>query len=193
MGSPVPTQLAVIESGLKIFLNVIFNEAGQPDGGDTDALFSLLYDELHRMARRELARKVAPANLSVTTLLHEAYIDMSGRAGPAFPDQARFMGYAARVMRGLIIDHARKGTAMKRGGEFEITSLVTEGVETPADAKELSAISDALDQLAKVEPELAERACRGGIARASQPGAIRSRPGALPGAGSRRGLSQRQR
>jgi RNA polymerase sigma factor (TIGR02999 family) len=66
------------------------------------------------------------------------------------------MGYAARVMRGLIIDHARKGTARKRGGEFEITSLVTDAVESLADVKELSAISDALDQLAKVEPELAE-------------------------------------
>jgi RNA polymerase sigma factor (TIGR02999 family) len=122
----------------------------------TNALFSTLYFELHRMARRELARRGGPGSLSVTTLLHEAYIDMSARSGSAFPDQARFMGYAARVMRGLIIDHARNRNAMKRGGEFEITSLDIDVAENSMDARGLSVISDALDQLAEIEPELAE-------------------------------------
>jgi DNA-directed RNA polymerase specialized sigma24 family protein len=49
-------------------------------------------------------------SLGATTLLHEAYLDMAARGGPSFPDRARFMGYAARVMRGLIIDHARERT-----------------------------------------------------------------------------------
>ena len=121
-----------------------------------DALFSSLYSELHRLARRELARQGARGSLSVTTLLHEAYLDMSGREGTSFPDQARFMGYASRVMRGLIIDHARSRSAIKRGSEFEITSLEIDVAENPVDDRELSLISDALDQLAKVEPELAE-------------------------------------
>lgn len=108
------------------------------------------------MAKRELARQWGPARLSVTTLLHEAYLDMSARDGASFPDEARFMGYAARVMRGLVIDHARSRTATKRGGEFEITSLEIDVAEEVADAKELSSISDALDELAEVEPELAE-------------------------------------
>jgi RNA polymerase sigma factor (TIGR02999 family) len=59
-------------------------------------------------------------------------------------------------MRGLIIDHARSRNAIKRGGEFEITSLKTDVDQNSVDAKELSSISDALDQLAKVEPKLAE-------------------------------------
>jgi RNA polymerase sigma factor (TIGR02999 family) len=121
-----------------------------------DALFSTLYSELHQLARRELARRNFPSSYGVTTLLHEAYLDMSQRAGCSFPDHARFMGYAARVMRGLIIDRARRYDALKRGGEFEITSLESDGAERAADPKELSSISDALDQLAKVEPELAE-------------------------------------
>jgi RNA polymerase sigma factor (TIGR02999 family) len=132
---------------------------GAAESGDSvaaDALFSTLYSELHRLAKRELGRWGAPASLSVTTLLHEAYLDISSREGQSFPDQARFMGYAARVMRGLVIDHARSRNAIKRGGEFEITSLKTDFVENPVDVKELSSISDALDQLAKVEPELAE-------------------------------------
>jgi len=122
----------------------------------TDVLFSTLYSELHRLARRQLARRLAPSTLSVTTLLHEAYLDMSAREGAIFPDEARFMGYAARVMRGLIIDHARSRSASKRGGEFEITSLEGDVFENPADPSELSSISDALDQLAEIEPELAQ-------------------------------------
>jgi RNA polymerase sigma factor (TIGR02999 family) len=128
---------------------------GDAGNSSTDALFSSLYSELHRMARRELRRQWAPASLSVTTLVHEAYLDISGREQPAFPDRARFMGYAARVMRGLVIDRARSGNAIKRGGEFEITPLEADVAANPVDVKELGAISDALDQLAKVEPELA--------------------------------------
>ncbi len=137
-------------------ISSLITAAESGDSAAMDTFFSTLYSELHRMAKREMARRGAPPSLSVTTLLHEAYLDMAGRNGASFPDQARFMGYAARVMRGLIIDHARSRHAIKRGGEFEITSLDTEGVQNPADAKELSSISDALDELAKVEPELAE-------------------------------------
>ena len=129
---------------------------GQFHNTTADALFSSLYCELHRLARRQLARGLAPATLSVTTLLHEAYIDMSARERASFPDQARFMGYASRVMRGLIIDHARSRSAFKRGGEFEITSLEMDVAENPVDARELSAISDALDELAEIEPDLSQ-------------------------------------
>ena len=66
------------------------------------------------------------------------------------------MGYAARVMRGVIIDHARERRAIKRGGLFEITSLGTDVAENAVDHQELSAISGALDELARVDPSLAE-------------------------------------
>ena len=61
-------------------------------------------------------------SLRVTTLLHEAYLDLAARNGPSFPDRARFMRYASRVMRGLIIDHARSRQAQKRGGYFGAAS-----------------------------------------------------------------------
>lgn len=93
--------------------------------------------------------------LSATTLLHKAYIEMAGREGTSFPDRNRFMGYAARVMRGLIIDHARNRQAQKRGGQFEITSLKTE-MENGLDDHKLDQISQVLDELAKTEPALAE-------------------------------------
>lgn len=122
----------------------------------TEALFSALYSELHRLARRELARSGAQVTLSATTLLHEAYIDISGREGASFPDRARFMGYAARVMRGLIIDYARNRQAVKRGGRFQITSLGTEVGQAVADGNELARIGEALDELTAVDPELAQ-------------------------------------
>jgi RNA polymerase sigma factor (TIGR02999 family) len=126
------------------------------DRSAADALFVALYSELHRLARRELARQGVPLGLSATTLLHQAYLEMAEREGPAFPDRARFMGYAARVMRGLIIDHARNRQAQKRGGLFEITSLTTDVRENPVDYRELERIGEALDQLGKTEPSLAE-------------------------------------
>jgi len=141
---------------LKSNLSSLIAAADTGDASATQALFSALYSELHRMARRELARRGGPLTLSVTTLLHEAYLDMASREEARFPDRSRFMGYAARVMRGLIIDHARSRRAQKRGGQFEITSLENDNVGNLADERELQRISDALDQLAKLDVELAE-------------------------------------
>lgn len=120
-----------------------------------DALFGALYSELRRLAKYELARQGAPISLSATTLLHKAYIEIAGTDGTSFPDRNRFMGYAARVMRGLIIDHARNRRAQKRGGQFEITSLPTE-IEDAVDEMKLVQISEALDELSQAEPALAE-------------------------------------
>jgi RNA polymerase sigma factor (TIGR02999 family) len=130
--------------------------AERGDRPAAEALFAALYSELHRLAKRELARPGVPVSLSATTLLHEAYLDMAARDGTSFPDRARFMGYAARVMRGLVIDHARERHAQKRGGLFELTSLDTEAMENAVDHRELVQISEALDELVKVEPALAE-------------------------------------
>lgn len=141
MGSAISSLIAAAERG---------------DPSASQALFAALYSELHRVAKRELARQNAFVSLGATTLLHEAYLDMANRDGASFPDRARFMGYAARVMRGLIIDHARNRRAQKRGGQFEITSLATDVGQGAADDRELTRISEALDELAKMEPELAE-------------------------------------
>jgi len=120
-----------------------------------DALFGTLYAELHRLARRELSRQ-GPGALGVTTLLHEAYLSISGREGTVFVDHARFMAYAARVMRGLIIDDVRRRKSEKRGGLFEITSLAVDHADSPNDPRSLIMISDALDELSEIEPGLAE-------------------------------------
>jgi RNA polymerase sigma factor (TIGR02999 family) len=136
-------------------LSSLIDACARGDNSAADKLFTMLYSELHRLAKRELVRQGFPVSLGATTLLHKAYIEMATKAATSFPDRARFMSYAARVMRGLIIDHARSRSAQKRGGLFEITSIETE-FDNPVDHRELARISEALDELAKAEPLLAE-------------------------------------
>ncbi len=128
----------------------------QGDAAARSALFAALYDELHRLARREVRMSGGALTLGATTLLHEAYLSMAGANGAAFPDKARFMAYAARAMRSLVIDHVRRRQTDKRGGGLHFTELDTSIAEQAADAAPLEAISDALDALAQVEPLLAE-------------------------------------
>jgi RNA polymerase sigma factor (TIGR02999 family) len=142
--------------GVDSTISGLIGAAEQGDVAAADLLFSALYAELHRLAHRELARPGAAVSLGATTLLHEAYLEMAARDGPSFPDRPRFMGYAARVMRGLIIDHARERHAQKRGGLFEMTSLDTDAMENAVDHRELAQISEVLDELGRVEPSLAE-------------------------------------
>ena len=99
----------------------------------TAELFATLYRELHRLARRQLHANAAGLTLGATTLLHEAYLDLS-RRGTAFPDRARFFAYAARAMRGLIIDYVRERRALKRGGQFHLTTLDTASAAAAAGA-----------------------------------------------------------
>jgi RNA polymerase sigma factor (TIGR02999 family) len=129
------------------------------DASATAALFAALYSELHRMARRQRPRGGRDVTLGTTTLLHEAYVKMAGREGPVFPDRGRFMAYAARVMRTVVIDHVRSRKALRRGGQFEITSLpdeVADAAGTKMDPARLARLGDAIDALAEVDPLLAQ-------------------------------------
>jgi RNA polymerase sigma factor (TIGR02999 family) len=129
------------------------------DAGDrsaADALFSALYAELHELARRKLAG-AAGAALGPTTLLHECYLNISKREGAVFPDRDRFMGYAARVMRGIIVDESRHRSAQKRGGGFRITTLDDERHGNAlVDDDEIVRVGGALEELSAVDAPLAE-------------------------------------
>lgn len=128
-----------------------------PHESGMEELFSGLYQELGRMAKREIARRGGPAlALGVSSLLHEAYEVMSTRPTVLFPDQARFLAYVARVMRGLIIDHTRRRRAEKRGGRVQLTPIETDLPDVRADEEQLNRLGDALEELAKVDPRLAE-------------------------------------
>ena len=131
-------------------------DAGNPIAAEQ--LFTTLYDELHRLARHNLRKGDAALTLGATTLLHEAYLNIVGQDDLAFPDRARFLAYASRAMRRLVIDFGRRRQAKKRGKEFEITLV---GDEPPSPdavqaAKELDRLGDALDELSALEPGLTQ-------------------------------------
>ena len=136
-------------------ISALIRAAESGDRSVAESLFSALYSELHRLARRELARGV-PVTISATTLLHETYLDLAQRAGQDFSDRAKFMRYAARVMRGLIIDHLRSRHAQKRGGQFELTSYDTALQNEALDDRDVIRLSEALDELSAMDQVLAE-------------------------------------
>jgi RNA polymerase sigma factor (TIGR02999 family) len=140
----------------------LIRTADSGDGAAAKELFATLYGELHALAERQLRRVGAELTLGTTTLLHEAYLNIVHRRGVSFPDHARFLAYASRAMRGLVIDYARRRQAQKRGGEFHITLV---GHEELADDRPvaiedtpvgLERLSGALDTLGEVDGALAE-------------------------------------
>lgn len=135
-------------------ISALFGAAEKGDPAAASALFDALYSELHRIARRELRGQGGAIGMGTITLLHEAYLDIVQRE-PVFPDRARFMAYASRVMRGLIVDHARQRRALKRGGQFEITSITSDGADV-VDDRPLIRVSEALEELSAIDPALTE-------------------------------------
>lgn len=128
------------------------------DGGDGAAagqLFTTLYRELHRVAAHQLRVGAPNSTLGATTLLHECYLNLASSAA-SFPDRAHFIAYASRAMRGLIIDHIRERRALKRGGEFHLTTLNTQTEESEPLADEMTRLNDALGELEVADKPLAE-------------------------------------
>ena len=129
------------------------------DSGDAsakDALFTALYEELHRLAQAHLRRSDRDLMLGTTSLLHEAYLDIARRGGVDFPDRNRFLGYASRAMRGLVIDYVRHRGAHKRGGELTFTTLSGHQEASREQPVDLERLGAALTELAKVDEALAE-------------------------------------
>ena len=135
---------------------VIPGSALSTDDVQASSLFAALYGDLHRLARRELTRNGAREFASTSTIVHEAWLDISQRPSLAFEAPTPFLAYAARAMRGLVIDRVRARHAQKRGGGLEITSLDTEAGEDVVRPDELEDIGHALDELASLEPDLAQ-------------------------------------
>jgi len=128
-------------------------EAG--DSAARDALFVSLYSELHNLAQSHLQRSGGQLTMGATTLLHEAYLDLNGRSHVAFPDRLRFLKYASRAMRGLVIDYVRTKRALKRGGEITFVALSDDKLGAAA-AQSIESLGHALDELGQLDAALAE-------------------------------------
>jgi RNA polymerase sigma factor (TIGR02999 family) len=129
------------------------------DAGDAaarDALFASLYRELHDIAESHLRRSGGQLTMGATTLLHEAYLDLNGRSDVAFPDRRRFLKYASRAMRGLLIDYVRAKRARKRGGDITFIAMSDENIGAAAAARSIEPLGHALDEPDELDPPLAE-------------------------------------
>ncbi len=122
------------------------------DGAAMDRLLPMVYAELRALARRQLGRRRPGQTLDTTALVHEAYLKLAAPAPEGFADRAHFMAVAAVAMRQVLVDHARRRTARKRGAgvrplEFDEAHLGI--VETQAE--KLLALDEALQALARLD------------------------------------------
>jgi RNA polymerase sigma factor (TIGR02999 family) len=128
-------------------------------GGDVAApekLMPLVYEELRRLARNYLARERADHTLQATALVHEAYLKLADETRLTWKDRVHFYGIAARLMRRILVDHARAHNAAKRGG-LEQKLTLDEARDLPTkNAIELVALDGALENFAHTYPRKSE-------------------------------------
>jgi RNA polymerase sigma factor (TIGR02999 family) len=117
-------------------------------------LFPLVYEELRRLARGQLRREHGNHTLQPTALVHEAYLKLAGSGPERWRDRAHFFGIAARAMRQVLVDHARRRMAEKRGGQWERTTLAEGQYGIAATLEDIVALDAALDRLDAVDPRL---------------------------------------
>jgi len=127
------------------------------ENGDRDAveqLFPMVYDQLRGAARRALAGERPGHTLQATELVHEAYFKLLGSAQVDWQGRAHFVAIAARAMRQILVDHARRRQADKRGGGVQHVTLGDAQAELSLPPEELLALDAALDRLHEFDPRL---------------------------------------
>lgn len=123
------------------------------DAAARERLFPLVYEELRRVARRALRRERVDHTLRPTELVHEAFLKLGSADGP-WQDRAHFLGVAARAMRQILVDHARRRLAGKRGGGVVATTLEDVRADSGLPPEDLLALDTALDRLERQDPRL---------------------------------------
>ena len=124
--------------------------------GDQEALEQLIpvvYDELHRQAARYLRREHPGHTLQTTALIHEAYLRLIKQQNIEWQNRAHFYAIAARLMRQILVDHARRRQATKRGGSDIKVPLEEAMVISPGENVDLVALDEALTRLAAIDPQ----------------------------------------
>jgi RNA polymerase sigma factor (TIGR02999 family) len=128
------------------------------NGGDRDALdklVPLVYAELHRIAGRQLARRGGPHTLQSTALVNEAYMRLASKATVAWNDRSHFFAVAARIIRDVLVDHARSHLAAKRGSGAVNLELDASAAATEPRTVDLLALDETLEKLARLDPQQA--------------------------------------
>lgn len=120
-----------------------------------NALLPIVYDELRRIAERQLRGSNRDQTLDTTGLVHEAYMRLADQTHPAWKDRRHFYSVAAIAMRQIVVDEARKRRAAKRGGGVRPVPLDDADRPIESQAEEILAIDQALEELGRVSDRLA--------------------------------------
>ena len=117
-----------------------------------DELYPLVYNELHRLARRYMSRERKGHTLQTTALINEAYVRLVDQKNVHWANRSHFFAISAQIMRRILIDHARRHAYAKRGGGAQQVSLEEVAAVTPDPGKELVRLDEALKSLAEMDP-----------------------------------------
>jgi RNA polymerase sigma factor (TIGR02999 family) len=136
-------------------VTALLGEWSSGDRTALDRLLPLVHAELRRVAARQLRRERSDHTLQPTALVNEAYIRLVGQREVAWQNRAHFFGVAAQIMRRILVDHARRHAASKRGDGVRCVSIDQAGDVAASDETPVLALNDALDRLETVDPDLA--------------------------------------
>ena len=133
----------------------LLDEWARGDQRALDRLLPLVYDELRRIAARQLRRERAGHTLQPTALIHEAYLKLVDQRRVDWRNRAHFYGVACRVMRRLLVDHARRHNADKRGNGFEYVTIEEALNIRAASQTSVLELEHVIGRLEKLDPDLA--------------------------------------
>lgn len=127
---------------------------GDPEA--MDRLMPLVYDELRRLAAGQLRREREEHTLTPTSLVHEAFLRLTGGATVDWQGRSHFFGVAAQAMRRILVDHARRRTTQKRNRQHQVTLDPSFEPAGSAPSEEILAVDEALARLAELDPRQAQ-------------------------------------
>jgi RNA polymerase sigma factor (TIGR02999 family) len=125
------------------------------DTAELDKVFAAFYPELKRIARARLRGSGLHGYMQTTALVHDSYLKLAAGADLRFSDRLHFFAYASRVVRSIVVDLVREQRAQRRGGDADIVTLDTAAGEGIAPSVDVETVNDALNDLAKLDPNLA--------------------------------------
>ena len=135
----------------------ILQDSRTGSAADREQIFALLYEELRSLARREFQRRGGAQTLQPTVLVHEAYLRLMQTEEVEIRDRAHFFALAASVMRRILIDHYRRRSAQKRGGDrARVTLSAASDGDGGESSLDLMALDEALEKLAELDPRKAQ-------------------------------------
>lgn len=137
-------------------VTIILQAVQEGDESASERLLPLVYDELRKLARRRMANEPSDHTLQATALVHEAYLRLVGGQHVAWDNRGHFFGAAARAMRRILLERARKYARIKHGAERQRVSLDEGKLALGQTSEDVLALDEALDRLEKLDPRKSE-------------------------------------